>query len=654
MMKCAGIVTVFLAFAIIAAAPLLRAAWVTNGIAICTVPGTEDTPVIASDGAGGAIVVWEDGRTVVNTDIYAQRVGAAGNVSWPANGNPVCNANNSQSFPLAVPDGAGGAIVAWQDFRSDNVLDIYAQRVNSSGYIQWVANGVAICTGQMSLTMSQMIADGSGGAIVVWYDRRNFNNEIFAQKISSGGVVQWTANGATICTNTSSQTNPVLVSDGSGGAIVVWQDNRSGNNDIYAQRISSAGAVQWTAGGVVVCNALEAQNNPQIATDGSGGAVIVWADYRNTLDADVYAQRLDASGAAQWTANGVSVVSSMTGDQNGCRIVPGASGEAIVAWLDMRNGSTADVYAERLDATGASLWATNGVAVCTAANGQTNLQLIQSVSGGAVATWQDERGSSGVWDVFAQRIKANGTMAWAANGVVISAASGNQTAPQLAPDGVGGAFITWMDMRAGNADIYAQRADAAGHTVTGTELQAWSAAAGGSGIEVEWTLSEAGAGMEFFVLRSSGPAGAFDEIPASALKREGLSFSFTDTGCEPGGAYRYRIDARDESGRKTLFETGLIRMPVPSFTLYQNAPNPFNPSTTIRFSVREACDVSLAVYDASGSLIRRLVDGRAAKGVHSVEWSGLDEHGNRASSGVYFCRLKAGKETSSRTMILLR
>ncbi|HVO76809.1 MAG TPA: FlgD immunoglobulin-like domain containing protein [Candidatus Bathyarchaeia archaeon] len=653
-MKHAKVVAILLTLMNCAAAPALEAAWVANGVAICTVPGTEDAPVIVSDGSGGAIVVWVDGRTVVNTDIYAQRINAGGSVLWPANGNPVCNYNNSQSSPLVVTDGSGGAIVAWQDFRSNNVLDVYAQRVNSSGYGIWTANGVAICTGQMDLTLSQMIADGSGGAIIVWSDRRNANYDIFAQKINSTGAIQWAANGATVCSTGMSQLNPALTSDGSGGAIITWQDNRSDANDIYAQRITSAGAAQWTANGVVVCSAAQSQRDPQIVPDGSGGAIIAWTDHRNTLDDDVYAQRLDASGAPQWTADGVGVASWVAGDQSGCRTIPDGSGGAIVAWLDTRNDATADIYAERIDASGAGLWAANGVAVCAAANGQTALQLIPSVSGGAIAAWQDERGASGVWDIYAQRINASGTMAWASNGVVISAASGNQTAPRLALDGVGGAFATWTDMRAGNADIYAQRADAAGHTVAGTTLQAWSAAADGPDITIEWTLADTVPGIEFMVLRSCGRAEEFAEMHADGVSGVGRSFTFADRSCEPGQTYRSRIDARVAGALITLFETGPIRTPAAAFALYQNHPNPFNPSTTIRFSLSEPCAVSLAVYDASGALVRRLFDGRAAKGSRAVEWNGLDDGGRPATSGVYFCKLKAGKETSSRTMILLR
>jgi len=662
MMHDGRIVMIFLALAILAPPPSLHGAWVTNGVAVCTVPNTQDTPTIAADGSGGAIIVWRDGRTVVNTDIYAQRIDASGNTLWTVNGNPVCTANNSQSLPLTITDGSGGAIAAWQDFRSNNVTDIYAQRINSSGYVQWTANGVSVCTGKVSLTLSQIIPDGSGGAIIAWSDRRNATTDIFAQRIDSNGAAQWTADGVTVCASTGSQVLPVLASDGSFGVIVAWQDNRGGPNDIYAQRVNAAGAVQWTADGIVICNAALAQTVPQIVPDGSGGAVIAWTDHRNTLDDDIYAQRVDASGATQWTANGVGVVSSMAGRQSDCRMVQGASGETIIAWLDLRSGSTADIYAQKVGATGAGLWTTNGVSLSSAPNNQIGLQLISNGSGGAVASWQDERGVSGVWDMYAQRINANGAVAWTTDGVSVSAATGNQTAPQLALDGVGGAIITWKDERAGNADIYVQRVDAAGHTVVATLLQDYSAAANGPEIGIAWTLSETGEDIEFFVLRARGASDAFAEIAAGGssesragtITRNGLSFSFTDETCVPGETYRYRVDVRDGGERKVLFETAAITTPMLESALYQNHPNPFNPSTTIQYYLRDTGAVSLEIYDINGSLVRRLEDRRAPKGLHTVEWNGLDDRGNRAGSGLYLCRLRAGKETLSRKMILLR
>jgi len=662
MMHGGRIVTVFLALAILAPPASLHGAWVTNGVAVCVLPNTHDTPTIAADGSGGAIIVWRDGRTVVNTDIYAQRIDAGGNTMWTANGNPVCTAFNSQSAPLIIPDGSGGAIVAWQDFRSGNVTDIYAQRINSSGYIQWTADGVGVCTGKASLVLSQIIPDGSGGAIIAWSDRRNATNDIFAQRIDSNGAALWTANGVTACAAALSQTLPAIASDGSGGAIIAWQDNRGGPNDIYAQRVDAAGAVQWAADGIVICNAAQAQSAAQIVPDGSGGTIIAWTDHRNTLDDDIYAQRVNASGAPQWTANGVGVVSSMTGKQSDCRMVQGISGETIIAWLDLRSGTTADIYAQKVDASGAGLWTANGISVCSALNGQIGLRLISNGSGGAVATWQDERGGSGVWDIYAQRINVNGAVAWTANGVSVSAATGNQTAPQLALDGVGGAIITWKDERDGNADIYAQRVDAAGHTVVATLLQDYSVAANGPEVGIAWTLSEAGEDIEFFVLRARGEWGAFAEIAAGGssgshagtIVRNGLSFSFTDETCVPGETYRYRVDVRDGGERTVLFETAAITTPELRSALYQNHPNPFNPSTTIRYYLRDTGAVALEIYDINGSLVRRLEDRRAPRGLHAVEWNGLDDHGNRAGSGVYFCRLRAGKETLSRTMILLR
>ncbi len=95
--------------------------------------------------------------------------------------------------------------------------------------------------------------------------------------------------------------------------------------------------------------------------------------------------------------------------------------------------------------------------------------------------------------------------------------------------------------------------------------------------------------------------------------------------------------------------------PVPLVNaLHQNHPNPFNPSTTITFSLRERGAVSLAIYDVAGRLVRVLIDDVMEAGPRDVTWDGRDNAGRGAASGVYFYRLEAGEFVETRKMVLLR
>jgi hypothetical protein len=92
----------------------------------------------------------------------------------------------------------------------------------------------------------------------------------------------------------------------------------------------------------------------------------------------------------------------------------------------------------------------------------------------------------------------------------------------------------------------------------------------------------------------------------------------------------------------------------PSFSLFQNAPNPFNPSTTLRFGVPEEGKVRLAVFDMTGALVRTLVDEHVEAGMREVVWDGRDTNGREAASGTYVYRLKSRHGTLVRRMTLLR
>ena len=189
---------------------------------------------------------------------------------------------------------------------------------------------------------------------------------------------------------------------------------------------------------------------------------------------------------------------------------------------------------------------------------------------------------------------------------------------------------------------------------TATLLQSSSAAFSGSGVELSWKLSEIDAGVEFLVSRSKS-GGDFVPLDVTGLSRTGLAFSYVDTNVEPGEGYVYKVEYSLEGRSRLLFISQEVRTPAASLALDQNRPNPFNPSTTISFSLPEACEVRLEVYDVSGRLVARLVDGRKlGAGAHEADWNGRDVSGGTAASGVYIYRLIAGKETISKKMVLLR
>ena len=386
------------------------------------------------------------------------------NAAWPndpAVNVPVCTTAGNQQNPTVVSDGAGGAIVTWQDGRGTS-SDIYAQRISADGKVQWATNGVALSTTAENQQNPASVSDGAGGAVVTWFEAHSGQYDIYAQRVSAAGTILWAAGGVPLCTATGDQVYPTIISDNAGGAIVTWPDSRGGSNssDVYAQRLSADGVPQWTADGLAVCVAAGTQSDPTIVADDAGGAIVTWHDFRNGTDSDIYAQRISAGGAVLWTADGAALC-KVTGNQMTTSIVSDGAGGAIVTWNDPRSATNNyDVYAQRISAGGAVLWTADGLALCTATGNQYFPIMVSDGAGGAIATWKDAR--SGNYDIYTQRISAGGAVLWTANGVALCTAPGGQDYPTLVPDGAGGAIVTWMDIRSGNYDIYTQQISAGG------------------------------------------------------------------------------------------------------------------------------------------------------------------------------------------------
>jgi hypothetical protein len=528
---------------------------------ICTAANEQFSSTSVTDGSGGAIVAWADYRAGTDTAyVYAQRIGATGIVRWTVDGIPLFS--NLAPFTMAS-DGAGGAVFAWENYRSNgSIPDLYVQRIDSVGASRWTPGGVCVSTGAMFPMAHHpaIVSDQTGGAIIAWRDVRNSGSsyyDIYAQRVSAAGAVLWTANGVAICSATRYQGDPVIVTDGANGAIIAWEDVRSGTNyDIYGQLVNASGLIQWTFDGVPISIATNDQRSPITAvSDGNGGAIFAWNDLRAGTNTDIYGQRINRFGIAQWNANGVAV-STAANDQVIPTIVSDGAAGAIIAWSDGRSGTGYDSYAQRINSAGIPLWTPDGKAVKNAASSP---KMIPDGSGGAVITW------SALGDVFAQRITRLGVAMWDTSGVAISTAANGQGNPTIVSDGAGGAIITWDDMRSGtDGDIYAQH------------------------------------------LNSDGTLGGV-------------------TSAEDAPAHRFE------------------------FKLGQNYPNPFNPSTTITYELPTASHVTLIVYNVLGQDVAVVVNEDKQSGVHQARFDALNFPG-----GVYFYRIQTKDFVETKKLLVLR
>ncbi len=156
----------------------------------------------------------------------------------------------------------------------------------------------------------------------------------------------------------------------------------------------------------------------------------------------------------------------------------------------------------------------------------------------------------------------------------------------------------------------------------------------------------------FNIYRSSDENSGFQRLNEALIPRESAD-EYIDRDVEPGETYWYRLGAVCIDG-EWFSQTTSVSIPSMPLALFQNRPNPFNPSTAISFCLPKTEKATLSIYDVQGGLVRTLVDDMVGEGHQERIWDGKDVGGNPVGSGVYFYRLTAGDKTLTKKMVLLK
>jgi hypothetical protein len=439
------------------------AQWIPSGDAICVAPCDQAVTSTLSDGNGGMYLAWEDNRSCANTIAYIQHIDRHGAIAsgWPALGRPVCSSTVGQVTPSLVADGQGGAIVIWKDYRL--LQSVFAERFTPTGTPLWDPSGVAVCDAGAIEDGPSALSDGEGGVFVAWEDQRlglhrgapshDLLFNHFAQHIVASGARVWGAMGAQVSGDVVYQPPSVLSSDDT-GTLITWNDGTR------MQRLDASGAPLLGTDGISV--AVPA--GYLVVPDGAGGVLEAFAvPAADGGSAVLRAQQTDGTGALLWGADGgqVSFVESASGlDQRPWALIADGSGGAYVAWTDRTGSGDRDIFLQHLGPTGvpAAGWPANGIDVSPAIGAQTNPQLLADGSGGCFMSWDDARNPATGSDIFAQRVTSTGAIApgWTAGGTIVCSVAGDQNESILTSDGAGGALVAWRDRRS-DGDVYAQR-----------------------------------------------------------------------------------------------------------------------------------------------------------------------------------------------------
>ncbi len=363
---------------------------------------------------------------------------------------------------------SGEMIIGWSDTRNGN-RDVYLQKFDTDGNRLWGETGVQVSNAPGRQEDPVLVSDGLGGAFLAWIDYRSDEyGDVYAQYITSDGSVQWDLAGVPVAVNDGAQQTVNMARGPAGFAAVIWDDQSlSEQGDIFGTILSTSGPLAaGGTNGLPVVSANGTQSSHSIETSGDA-VVVVWRDTRDSGDPDIYGQRLDMDFNKAWGTDGV-VICDAAGDQKYPKVAPADGERVAVSWLDPRNNIKNDVYSQLVDAGGNPAWVLDGVAITADAAEQRGSRVKSDGTGLIYYVWEDFRNNNQDPDIYSQAVDFSGTTAWTDGGVPVVTATLKQLQPRLTLNDAGGIFVTWLDERNGGfpeSDIYLQSLSSTGAAV---------------------------------------------------------------------------------------------------------------------------------------------------------------------------------------------
>ncbi|MBK6420142.1 MAG: T9SS type A sorting domain-containing protein [Ignavibacteria bacterium] len=522
----------------------------------------------------------------------------------------------------------GSVVIGWSQSSAVN-RDVQAQCVDPKGVVLWKTNGVDVCVEAENQLIGAIVPDAVGGVTIYWSDYRSGEPDIYMQRLDKSGVPMLASNGIPVFESAANRTIVSAVSDGNGGTILLWNELENQRYALHTQRINSSGRNLWTQGGVDIYRGM--QMYPLVfgvVSDNQGGLIFCWAEQMPNQDYAFYSQRVDSTGQVRWGSKGATICDLDVGflvNSVGQRVLgmtsDGSSG-AYFAFLDSRYRKPA-IFLQHVDSAGMLSLEKNGKLISDTTKYSELSALTVSSTGQLFVAGYTRSYSENIYDLVLDLYGKDGTRVWA-EPVKVQTDSIGFLGYYVVSDRNAGVIAFWLEGPYSDLRIRAQRFNSQSSPLWAEE------------------------GVFFASLQQIGPNYALRIISDGDHGAIVLYSDVRDLNGE--GLYLKLINGDGELGvTKNLpppIDSNSTEAPLLGITSI--SPNPTTGIADIEFIVPVKGTVSLVIYNAIGEIVliqhKELVQRDVATSV-SIDLTSQ-------SSGTFYCRLTGPYIDETQMLIL--
>ena len=551
--------------------------------------------------------------------------------------------SSNPAVNLAVGDGAGEQVlpkiagladgscyVGWFD-NGGGSYQVRLQRLDPAGNEVWGHNGILVSNHPQDswLTDWDLICDAEGSCVLTFTDIRSGNWDVQAYKVTSAGEFPWGADGINLSQNAAWEPTPAVCQASDGDYVFAWgQYPDAGGGSMMMQRLAPDGTLRFAVGGIsVVSVGTEEPAFPDLEPSLDGDVLLMWVRDISayTSPRQIRLQRFTAAGTAVWAAfapiyDGPSIPMGYAP-----HIHRDGAGGAVCGW-HRASGNMFGSFVQRVSATGAQLYTHNGVAV-TADVSRHHIDpatAFNASTGEIFVFWNERNVDQDQWGIYGQRISPAGARMWGSTGLVLQPVNTYyKSYPRTVPVGDGAAcFFTDTPLGFSGDRLIGYRLNAAGANVWPTVPVAVSTPQSGKS---RLPLFVDGAGttrLAWEDTRNGTP-----DVYAQNVNADGT------LGVDPAGV--------PETTPVLWVETGM--------------PNPFRVATDFTLPRTGPAPDGVAILAADGRIVRLASFRPENLARASWRWDGRDDAGRELPAGAYFFRwMNRGTAGSGGRTVLVR